>query len=189
MEGPRPWGPWTRRGQGPRAPRGARPAGGAALRAQGLWSPPAPAPTGRILRQRAPCPRPRIPKQRLRSILSRATIAFLGISLVLGLAICLLRSKVFGLFSPDPAVLEAGYRILRAMLVSVLESNIMAAPRGLSMIPLIVKGHRAFGLDGVIWALPAAEILSCAVGSVLWLLARRRIQALPLAARRELAAG
>ncbi len=42
------------------------------------------------------------------------------------------------------------------------------------------------GLNGVIWALPAAEISACLVGTVLWLASGRKFMAVPLEKRKEL---
>jgi Na+-driven multidrug efflux pump len=115
------------------------------------------------------------------------------------------RQQIFSLFSKDPGVLVAGFTILTAMLVSTLftgftsiisdmfqaigagiQANIMAMVRGLVLIPIIYLGNRMLGLNGVIWALPAAEISACLVGTVLWLASGRKFMAVPLEKRKEL---
>lgn len=144
--------------------------------------------------------------KRLNETLKATTLAFVGVTLAIGLPMYVFKRQLFGLFSPDPAVLEAGSAILQAMLVSVLftgfsgivtgmfqafgaglQSNAMAAARGVALIPIIFLGNLLFGLEGVIWSLPAAEIVACAVGLALWSLSRARIMSIPLEARRELA--
>jgi multidrug efflux pump len=139
---------------------------------------------------------------RLKDLLATTTAAFIVITLALGLPMYVLRREIFGLFSRDPRVLEVGAVILQAMLVSVafsgfsgivtgmfqafgagLQSNIMAATRGLALIPIIFLGNRLMGLGGVIWSLPAAEALACAVGAALWLASRRKLMSLPVEER------
>jgi multidrug efflux pump len=142
-------------------------------------------------------------KERLDDVLRTATVAFVCITLAVGAPMFLFRQQIFGLFSPDPRVLEAGSVILEAMLVSVMftgfsgiitgmfqafgagmQSNAMAAMRGVALIPIILLGKELFGLPGVIWSLPAAEIFACAVGLVLWLASKGRIMSVPIAGRK-----
>ena len=49
-----------------------------------------------------------------------------------------------------------------------IQAKIMVLVRGLALIPIIYLGNRILGLNGVIWALPAAEISVCLVGTVLY---------------------
>jgi putative MATE family efflux protein len=144
-------------------------------------------------------------QERLNAVLRTTTLAFVGITLALGLPMYLFRQPIFQLFSSDPLVLEAGFKILQAMLVSVmftgfseiitgmfqafgmgLESNIMAVLRGLALIPLLFLGNRLFGLNGVIWALPSAEITASAVGMALWLASKGKIMSVTLDKRAQL---
>ena len=115
------------------------------------------------------------------------------------------RQQIFNLFSSDPGVLQAGYSILAAMLVSTLftgftsiisdmfqafgagiQSNVMAVVRGVVLIPIIFVGNTLFGLNGVIWSLPAAEISACLLGGILWLASQKKFMSLPLEKRIEL---
>ncbi|HTX72257.1 MAG TPA: MATE family efflux transporter [Rectinemataceae bacterium] len=144
-------------------------------------------------------------QKRLNEVLRATTIAFICITIAIGLPMYLFRHQVFSLFSPDPAVLKAGFAILQAMLVAVLftgfsgiltgmfqafgagvQSNAMATVRGVALIPLIYLGNMLLGLGGVIWSLPAAEILSCLVGFALWRASRKGVQSLSIEARRQL---
>jgi multidrug efflux pump len=146
-------------------------------------------------------------RERLNEVLKTTTMAFVGITLAVGLPMYLFRHQIFSLFSPDPRVLEAGFSILQAMLVAVLftgfsgivtgmfqafgagmQSNAMAAVRGIALIPLLFLGNLLLGLGGVIWSLPAAEILSCAAGLALWLFSRKKIMSVSLDARKLLVA-
>lgn len=144
--------------------------------------------------------------KRLNGILSTAALWFLIVTAVLGVSMFLLREPIFDVFSRDPRVQEIGYRILSAMLVSALfsglssiftdmfqafgaglQANAMALARGAALIPCIILGNLRFGLDGIIWALPAAEIISSLIGAALWFGSRNAIMGLSLEKRRELA--
>ena len=67
-----------------------------------------------------------------------------------------------------------------------IQSNIMAVVRGLTLIPIIYLGNLMFGLNGVIWSLPTAEISACVVGTVIWLASRRKFMTFPLEKSKEL---
>ena len=144
-------------------------------------------------------------QKRLNKVVTTTTLFFIVITLILGGIFMVFRQQIFSLFSKDPGVLEAGFKILTAMLVSTLftgftsiisdmfeafgagiQSNIMAVVRGLALIPIIYLGNQMFGLNGVIWSLPAAEISACLMGMVLWLASRRKFMAVPLKKRKEL---
>jgi multidrug efflux pump len=145
---------------------------------------------------------------RLNKVLSTTTLFFIGITLGVGGLLYGFRQPLFRLFSADPRVLEVGFVILTAMLVSTLfsgfssivlgmfqafgagvQSNIMAAVRGLALIPIIYLANRMLGLDGVIWSLPAAEISACLIGLGLWLASKGKIMLVPLEKRMELVPG
>jgi putative MATE family efflux protein len=144
-------------------------------------------------------------QKRLNNVVSTTTFFFVGITLAIGTVFMVFRQQIFSLFSKDPGVLVAGFTILTAMLVSTLftgftsiisdmfqaigagiQANIMAMVRGLVLIPIIYLGNQMLGLNGVIWALPAAEISACLVGTVLWLASGRKFMAVPLEKRKEL---
>ena len=147
-------------------------------------------------------------QKRLGEVLSTTAVWFLAITLVLGLAMYLFRAPIFSVFSTDPLVLKIGFQILTAMLVSVLfngftsvitdmfqafgaglQANVMAVVRGLVGIPLFVLGNLWYGLDGIIWALPSAEIVSSLVGIGLWLVSQKTLMGLSVEKRQELVAG
>jgi len=144
-------------------------------------------------------------QKRLNQVVTTTTLFFIVITLILGGIFMVFRHQIFSLFSKDPGVLVAGFKILTAMLVSTLftgftsiisnmfeafgagiQSNIMAVVRGLALIPIIFLGNQMLGLNGVIWSLPAAEISACLVGTVLWLVSGRKFMAIPLEKRKEL---
>jgi len=144
-------------------------------------------------------------QKRLNEVLSTTTVWFLGITLVLGLTMYLFRGPIFSVFSTDPLVLKIGFQVLTAMLVSVLfggfssvitdmfqafgaglQANVMALVRGLVLVPLIVLGNQWFGLTGIIWSLPAAEIAASLIGIALWLVSSKGIMGLPVEKRRDL---
>lgn len=145
--------------------------------------------------------------ERLNKIITTVIIYFLLITLVIGGLLFGFRLPILSLFSNDPGVLEAGKTILTAMLISTLfsgftsiftdmfqafgagtQSNIMALLRGLALIPVIILGNHYLGITGVIWSLPAAEILSCLVGFVVWAASGRKLLSIPLEKRQALAA-
>jgi Na+-driven multidrug efflux pump len=98
---------------------------------------------------------------------------------------------VFHLFSSDPAVLRDGALILVAQLVSTIfngvtaliiavfqgigagrATTIMSFAQGLLFIPVIIVANLAFGLTGIIWAMTVTELLTFAIGLVLWRIER-----------------
>jgi multidrug efflux pump len=144
-------------------------------------------------------------QKRLNQVVTTTTLFFIVITLIIGGGFMAFRQQIFSLFSKDPAVLEAGFKILTAMLVSTLftgftsiisdmfeafgagiQANIMAVVRGLALIPIIYLGNLMLGLNGVIWSLPTAEISACVVGVVIWLASRRKFMTVPLEKRKEL---
>jgi Na+-driven multidrug efflux pump len=67
-----------------------------------------------------------------------------------------------------------------------LQASVMALVRGVVLVPLIVLGNLWFGVVGLIWALPAAEIVSSLIALVLWLVSQKSLLSLPLEKRQEL---
>jgi putative MATE family efflux protein len=142
---------------------------------------------------------------RLKQVISTTTLSFIAVTVTLGTLFLAFRQPIFRVFSQDPGVLTVGYVILTAMLVSTLfsgfctiltnlfqafgagvQSNTIAVLRGVVMIPLIFLGNQLFGLTGVIWALPAAEICACLVSMLLWLASKEKFMTVPLAQRQAL---
>ena len=144
-------------------------------------------------------------QKRLGEVISTTSVWFVAITVVLGLGMYWFQVPIFRVFSTDPEVLRIGSVVLTAMLVSVLfngftsvvsdmfqafgaglQANVMSLVRGLALVPLLFVGNLAFGLTGLIWALPAAEILSSLVGVGLWFGSSRAILSVPMEKRREL---
>ena len=124
------------------------------------------------------------------------TTAVYLVAIVLGIAVILFifRFQVIGLFSTDQNVIDAGEKILTALLASTLfagisglltsmfqafgkgtQSNIMSAARGIALIPIIIVGHALFELNGIIWSMPASELFASVIGVCLWLQSKRKI--------------
>jgi putative MATE family efflux protein len=144
-------------------------------------------------------------QKRLGEVISTTAVWFIAITVVLGLGMYLFQKPIFRVFSTDPEVLRIGAVVLTAMLVSVLfngftsvvsdmfqafgaglQANVMSLVRGLALVPLLFLGNLWFGLMGLIWALPAAEIVSSLVGVALWFASSRAILSVPVEKRREL---
>lgn len=139
---------------------------------------------------------------RLERIL-KTTLTYL-LTLVTGISLMLFcfSHQVIGFFSQDPAVLSVGAEILAALLASTLftvltglltsmfqafgkgmQSNVLSVARGMALIPVIMAGHRLFGLDGVIWSLTVSEFCAFAVGLWLWSTSKGQIMNTPLSER------
>jgi putative MATE family efflux protein len=144
-------------------------------------------------------------QKRLNKIVTTTTFFFIVVTLAIGGSFMVFRQQIFSLFSKDPGVLAVGFEILTAMLVSTLftgftsiitdmfeafgagiQANIMAVVRGLALIPIIYLGNQVFGLNGVIWSLPAAEISAGVVAIVIWLASGKKLMAVPVEKRQEL---
>jgi multidrug efflux pump len=122
----------------------------------------------------------------------RASVITIGaFTVVFSGLVFLFHVQVFGLFSSDPAVLRDGALILVAQLVSTIfngftalmitvfqgigagrATTIMSFAQGLLFIPVILLGNAVFGLTGIIWAMTVTEVLTFAIGLVLWAIER-----------------
>lgn len=128
---------------------------------------------------------------RLRSGIRASALAVGAFTIVFSGLVFLFRDQVFSLFSTDPGVLEIGGPILTAQLVSTIfngftgliiavfqgigagrATTIMSFAQGLLFIPVVIVANLLFGLTGVIWAMTATELLTFAVGLVLWAIER-----------------
>lgn len=124
---------------------------------------------------------------RLKDVYRQAALYIGGISVVFTALVYLFRGTVIRLFSNDPSVLSVGTTILVAMLVSALfngftglftgifkasgegiPTNIMAICQGILFIPVIVVLHAFFGLQGVIWSMTITEVITSAIGMILF---------------------
>lgn len=119
--------------------------------------------------------------------------------LITGLFLVLLcfRRMIIRCFSADPDVLHIGAFILTVQLCSSFfaagtglltgifqaegdgaKATIMTVTRGIILIPVVILGNRFFGVEGVIYSLLAAEMVSCLMGLVLYKTpSKRRISA------------
>lgn len=134
---------------------------------------------------------------RLKAVYRQAAL-YIGIITVGFTALVYLFSgSVIQLFSNDPSVLSVGATILVAMLVSALfngftglftgifkaagegiPTNIMAICQGTLFIPVIIVLHRMFGLDGVIWSMTLTEVVTSAIGLILFRFHYKRVNQL-----------
>ncbi|WP_160674130.1 MATE family efflux transporter [Clostridium sp. C8-1-8] len=132
-------------------------------------------------------------KKRLMEIVRKAILYILALTLAIGAVILVFRLQIIGLFSIDPQVIAIGEITLIAQLSSTvfaalcefftgifqaqgagIQSNVMAAARGVLFIPILIVGNLIFAVNGVIWAMTATEGLSCMIGIALWLGIRRK---------------
>ena len=116
------------------------------------------------------------------------SVARFGINLGIAVVLFPLWQQILGLFSSDTVVIQAGVKILTALLISTLfagfsglftsmfqafgkgiQSNIMSVARGVALIPIIILGNMLFGLNGIIWSLTLSELFAFIVGFFLWL--------------------
>ncbi len=135
---------------------------------------------------------------RLRGAIVGSAVAIAGITLVFSSIVFLFRDQVFALFSADPSVISDGTLILTAMLISTLfngftglviavfqateqirNATIMAVSQGILFIPVVLVGNAVFGLNGVIWAMTATELLTFALGAALFLGSRKALASVP----------
>ncbi len=132
-------------------------------------------------------------QNRLMEIVKKTILYILGLTLVIGAVISIFRLQIIGLFSIDPEVIAIGEITLIAQLSSTMfaalcefftgifqaqgagvQSNVMAAVRGILFIPILIVGNLIFAVNGVIWAMTATEGVSCLIGIILWLRVRRK---------------
>jgi putative MATE family efflux protein len=135
---------------------------------------------------------------RLRRSIAGAAVAILGITVVFSSLVFLFRDQVFSLFSADPSVLSDGTQVLTAMLVATIfngitglviavfqateqmrNATIMSVAQGVLFIPIVLLGNVVFGITGVIWAMTVTELLTFALGMMLFVLSRRALDATP----------
>lgn len=132
-------------------------------------------------------------QKRLMEVVKKTILYILGLTLVIGAVISIFRIQIISLFSIDPEVITIGEITLIAQLSSTIfaalcefftgifqaqgagvQSNVMAAVRGVLFIPILIVGNLIFAVNGVIWAMTATEGLSCLIGIALWLGIRRK---------------
>ena len=132
-------------------------------------------------------------QKRLMEIVKKTILYILALTLTIGVVISALRLQIIGIFSVDPEVIAIGQITLIAQLSSTIfaalcefftgifqaqgagvQSNVMAAVRGVLFIPILIVGNLLFAVNGVIWAMTATEGLSCLIGISLWMGIRRK---------------
>lgn len=120
-------------------------------------------------------------------------------SVVFLTVVYIFRENVIHMFSNDPSVMNIGVYIMVAMLISALfngfttlftgifqasgqgiPTTIMSIIKGILYIPVIIILHAIFGLHGVIWAMTVTEIITCAVGLVLYVIFNYKIKRLSI---------
>lgn len=132
-------------------------------------------------------------RARLTRAIRAAAIAILGVSVLFCSLVFIFREPVLSLFSDDTTVLADGTRVLMAMLVSAIfngmtglviavfqateqirNATIMSIAQGIIFVPVVYAANAWVGMDGVIWSMTIAEIVTCALGAALFLRARRQ---------------
>lgn len=132
--------------------------------------------------------------KRLLEIIKKTILYMLGTIITMSVILLAFKSKVIGIFSIDPKVIEIGQRILLAQICSTVfaalsgiftgifqafgtaaQSTIMSIFRGLFFIPILMIGNRLFFVNGVIWAMTLSEGLTAVVGIILWIGIREKI--------------
>ncbi|MFW8745293.1 MATE family efflux transporter, partial [Mesorhizobium japonicum] len=130
-------------------------------------------------------------RDRLRSGIRASALSIAALTIVFSGLVFVFRGPVFGLFSADPRVLQVGALILTAQLVSTVfngftglmiavfqgigagrATTIMSFAQGVLFIPIAIVANAVLGLTGLIWAMAATELLTFAIGLVLWAVER-----------------
>ncbi|KRN03141.1 Na+-driven multidrug efflux pump [Levilactobacillus senmaizukei DSM 21775 = NBRC 103853] len=122
--------------------------------------------------------------ERFRRVLRFDLLIEVGYALVVAVIMMVLAPQIIGLFLKDSAVITAGTLMLRAFLsttpfvgailvyTTVFQSTgkaggafIMSIARqGIVFYFMIVVAARLFGYNGIIWAQPAADVVTCLLG-------------------------
>ncbi len=132
--------------------------------------------------------------KRLMEIIKKTILYMLGTIITMSVILLALKSKVIGIFSIDPKVIEIGQRILLAQICSTVfaalsgiftgifqafgtavQSTVMSIFRGLLFIPILMIGNKLFFVNGVIWAMTLSEGLTAVLGIILWIGIREKI--------------
>ncbi len=130
-------------------------------------------------------------RARLASGIRASVIAIAGSTVVFSGLVFAFHVPVFHLFSSDPEVLRVGALILVAQLVSTIfngftaliiavfqgigaarATTIMSFAQGVLFVPVIIVANVLLGLTGIIWAMTVTELLTFAIGLVLWRIER-----------------
>lgn len=131
---------------------------------------------------------------RMKTIIRITAISMAALILILSLFVYLFRTEVIEVFTRDPEVLSTGISILSAMLISSFfagfsslyinifqatgkarQATAMSVVHGSLFIPIIYGMGVLFGLEGIIWSLAVTEILTCFIGSMMYLWLGREI--------------
>ncbi len=117
--------------------------------------------------------------ERVSEIVRKTALCLAVFCLVVAGALFLFRASIVSLFTADATVATVAAAILAAQLLACtfasasglisgifqaegkgIAANVVCVVRGGAMIPCIFAGSALFGLDGIVWALLAAEVLS-----------------------------
>ena len=128
----------------------------------------------------------------MKSIINITAAYIASLTMAFSLIIFIFREPIVHLFSHNTYVINTGVYILIALLISALfasitglfiaifqgagrgkEATIMSVVQGTLLIPIMILGKYAFGLDGVIWSMTITEILTCIIGLYLWIQLKR----------------
>ncbi|MBK1809736.1 MATE family efflux transporter [Clostridium sp. YIM B02505] len=132
-------------------------------------------------------------QKRLMEVIKKTILYMLVLTLTLGAVLFALRLQIIAFFSVDPKVIAIGQITLIAQLSSTVfaalcefftgifqaqgngvQSNVMAAVRGVLFVPILIVGNMLFAVNGVIWTMTATEGISCVIGIILWLGVRQK---------------
>lgn len=126
-------------------------------------------------------------QERTSGSLHAAALMIIGISVVFSLLVYVFRDQALTLIGGEELV-GTGDTIITAMLLSTvfngltmlamvwfqsagkaLPATVMGATQGILLVPVLLGMNAFFGLNGVIWALPLTEVLTFALGAVLFI--------------------
>ncbi len=131
---------------------------------------------------------------RMMEVFKKTSLAILVLVLAADVLLFLFRLPICRLFSTDSRVLQVGSLVLTAMLISTLfnafaglftgtfqgigdgkKAGIMSVLQGILLIPTAIIGDLLFKLNGVIWALTAAEVVAGVIGAILWFTSQKHL--------------
>jgi putative MATE family efflux protein len=124
---------------------------------------------------------------RLKEILKKTATYLCIVTVVMAVTMSFVRSPLIGLFTSDPEVISIGGQVLTIMLLATIfaafaslfegifqafgkgiQCSVLGIVRGASMMPIVIIMNALFLLNGVLWSSFIADVLSCALGLILW---------------------
>ena len=132
-------------------------------------------------------------REKLNKVMKFASICNFVIGSVLTAVYLFACRAIVGAFISDAAVVEYGVKMLRALMISgpligimfvfsftfqamgkAVPSLILSVSRqGLVFLPVVIIGNRLFGLDGIIYAQPCADLGSLIIAAVMFFVIMR----------------